>query len=302
MTSNWLAVDWGTSHLRIWWINAEGSVLAQRHSSDGMGNLRPDGFEAALVELANDLLPVSEKTMVLICGMAGARQGWAEAPYVATPCPPPSVAAAVKVDTTDPRLAAHIIPGIKQERPADVMRGEETQIAGFLDEYPNFDGILCLPGTHCKWVQISAGEIVSFRTFMTGELFGLLEQASVLRHSMGGGGWDSATFLAALDEAIAHPALVSANLFSIRAEGLLHGADTNAARARLSGLLIGQELAGAKPYWLGQDIRVIGTGGIADAYHEALTAQGASVIKISGEGMALSGLKAAYKSFLEAAE
>ena len=154
MTSNWLAVDWGTSHLRIWWINAEGSVLAQRHSSDGMGDLRPDGFEAALVELADDLLPASEKTMVLICGMAGARQGWAEAPYVATPCPPPSVAAAVKVDTTDTRLAAHIIPGIKQECPADVMRGEETQIAGFLDKYPNFDGILCLPGTHCKWVQI----------------------------------------------------------------------------------------------------------------------------------------------------
>jgi len=73
----------------------------------------------------------------------------------------------------------HILPGLKQDKNPDVMRGEETQIAGFLAGNPDFDGVLCLPGTHTKWVHISAKEIVSFQTVMTGELFALLSQNSV---------------------------------------------------------------------------------------------------------------------------
>jgi hypothetical protein len=73
------------------------------------------------------------------------------------------------------------------------MRGEETQIAGFLAQNPGFDGVLCLPGTHTKWVHISAGEVVSFRSFMTGELFATVGPHSVLRHSVGEG-WDDAAF------------------------------------------------------------------------------------------------------------
>jgi 2-dehydro-3-deoxygalactonokinase len=90
--------------------------------------------------------------------------------------------------TKDPRLRVSILPGLKQAVPPDVMRGEETQIAGFLAAAPGFDGVLCLPGTHAKWVQISAEEVVSFRTFMTGELFDLLSTQSVLRHSIAGEG------------------------------------------------------------------------------------------------------------------
>ena len=84
----------------------------------------------------------------------------------------------------DPRLTVPVIGGPAPDKPADVMRGEETQIAGFFFENQGFDGVLCLPGTHSKWVQISAGEIVSFRTFMTGEIFALLADRSVLRHTL----------------------------------------------------------------------------------------------------------------------
>ena len=301
MTPEWLAVDWGTSRLRVWLMGAGGAVLDQRRSDRGMGQLAREQFEPALMALIGDALPARGPVPVIVCGMAGSRQGWAEAPYSSVPCAPPSIGDAVSVDSDDPRLSVSIVPGIKQTAPPDVMRGEETQIAGCLADMPGFDGVLCLPGTHTKWVHVSAGEVVSFRTFMTGELFALLEQASVLRHSVTGEDWDDAAFAAAIEDAIARPATVAAGLFSIRAGALLDGTGAGASRARLSGLLIGCELAGARPYWLGQDIRVVGTGGIAGAYHAALAAQGASVATVAGEGMVLGGLRAAHDRLHEAA-
>ena len=138
------------------------------------------------------------------------------------------------------------------------MRGEETQIAGYLAQNPDFDGVICLPGTHSKWVHVSAGEVVSFRTFMMGEMFSLLAKTSVLRHSIAETGWDEETFLTTLDQPLSRPEQLAAKLFSLRAESLLHSQTGDTARAKLSALLIGAELAAAKPYWLGQPIALIG--------------------------------------------
>jgi len=290
---DWIAVDWGTSAVRAWVIGADGTVIAARHGDRGMGGLARDGFEPALLELVGDALPAQGAVPVICCGMLGARQGWAEAPYAAVPCAPPSIDRATRVATADPRLAVHILPGIRQDRPADVMRGEETQIAGYLARDPSFDGVLCLPGTHTKWAHISAGEVVSFRTFMTGEIFALMSRSSVLRHGLDPDGWDDAAFAAAVGDALSRPAGFAAELFSIRAAGLLHDQPGAAATARLSGLLIGLELAGARPHWLGQDVRVVGSGRIAQAYATALAAQGAPVQRVDGDDMALKGLAAA---------
>jgi len=286
----WIAVDWGTSHLRAWLMRTDGSVIARRQSADGMGTLDPAGFESALQALCGDALPVP----VLACGMVGSRQGWAEAPYAAVPCAPPGAEAATAAPTTQAGLSVRILPGVKQVQPADVMRGEETQIAGYLATNPGFDGVICLPGTHTKWAHISAGEIVSFRTAMTGEMFALLSGQSVLRHSMGTG-WDDAAFEAGVDQAISRPEGLAASLFSLRAEGLLHGLDPDAARARLSGLLIGAELASMRPYWLGQQVALIGAESLVQAYATALGAQGVPVAQApSAEDMTLAGLTAAY--------
>ena len=252
--ADWIAVDWGTSNLRLWRMAADGTVLDRAESDAGMGRLSPEDFEPTLLGLLSDL---DTETPVIICGMAGARQGWAEAPYVKTPCAPPGVAEAITVPTRDPRLNVCILPGVAQDRPADVMRGEETQVAGFLALNPRFDGVICLPGTHSKWVHVSAGEIVSFRSFMTGEIFELLSQKSVLRHGLGGG-WDEASFAEGVDQAMGRPAAFAAELFTLRAEGLLHGLPPEKATARLSGLLIGMELSAAKPYWLGQSVALLG--------------------------------------------
>jgi 2-dehydro-3-deoxygalactonokinase len=265
-----------------------GHIFAEASSDEGMGKLARDGFEPALLRLISPWLAKSPP--VVACGMVGSRQGWCEAPYRAVPCTPLDMSAQVAAPTTDPRLRVSIAPGLKQMQPADVMRGEETQIAGALALMPGYDGILCLPGTHSKWVHISAGEVVSFQTFMTGEMFALLSESSVLRHGMQGDGWDEAAFDSAVADALSRPEKLGARLFSLRAEGLIAGLTPGAARSRLSGLLIGTELAAAKPYWLGQSVTLIGAEKLSAAYARALAPQGITAQRLSATDCTLAGL------------
>ncbi|ROU01195.1 2-dehydro-3-deoxygalactonokinase [Histidinibacterium lentulum] len=283
---DWIACDWGTSNLRVWAMSG-GTPVAEAGSDRGMGSLAPDEFPAALDEL---LSPWGTTAPVIACGMVGARQGWTEAPYVAVPCPPlaPTLTAA-----PGPRRVL-LIPGISQSSPPDVMRGEETQVAGFLALNPGWDGVLCLPGTHTKWVHLSAGEIVSFRTAMTGELFALLSRASVLRHAMAETGASDA-FDAAVSETLSRPERLASELFSIRAGHLLEGRSDG--RDRLSGLLIGAELAAMRPYWLGQAVAVVGAGAPGRAYVRALTTVCAQVTEARAEAVTLAGLTAAWRTW-----
>ena len=284
----WIAVDWGTSNLRAWAMGADGRALAEAESDEGMGKLTPEGFEPALLRLIAPWL--AGNPPILACGMVGSRQGWREAPYRAVPCPPLDPAALIAAPTSDPRLNVRIAPGLMQADPADVMRGEETQIAGALRLMPGYDGVFCLPGTHSKWAHISAGEVVSFQTFMTGELFALLSTTSVLRHGMQGAGWDEGAFDTAVSDALSRPERLAARLFSLRAQGLIAGLSPEAARARLSGLLIGMELAAAKPYWLGQRVTLIGSATLAAAYARALAVQGVEAAHLSAADCTLAGL------------
>ena len=297
-TTTWIAVDWGTSHLRIWRMGQDDQPLQRIDSDLGMSRLTRAEFEPTLLTLVGDHLD-ARPVPVVICGMAGARQGWAEAPYRAAPCEPPRDG--TRVPTDDSRLDVRILPGIKQIRPPDVMRGEETQISGFLANEPQFDGILCLPGTHNKWVHISAEEVVSFRTFMTGELFALLGTQSVLRHSIPESGWDDAAFAEGVSDTLSRPAGLAAELFTLRADALLNDTAPDTTRARLSGLLIGAELAAARPYWLGQDVVILGEDAVAHAYHSALTAQGVPARLLSAGDITLAGLTAAYHHMKETA-
>lgn len=233
MKTDWIAVDWGTTNLRAFAMGRDG-VLAQATSEDGMGRLDRDGFEPALLRLIGPWLTDGAVTEVVACGMVGSRQGWHEAPYRAVPCAPLDPASLVTAPTRDARIRVRLVPGLKQALPADVMRGEETQIAGALALLPGFDGVVCLPGTHSKWAHLSAGEVVSFQTFMTGEMFALLSQASVLRHGMQGEGWDDAAFDAGVSDALSRPERIGAKLFGIRAEGLIAGLPAAAARAKVN--------------------------------------------------------------------
>ncbi|MEO9896754.1 MAG: 2-dehydro-3-deoxygalactonokinase [Paracoccaceae bacterium] len=282
----WIAVDWGTSHLRAWRMSADDRAIEKRYSDAGMVGLERDQFEPALEALIG-----SVNVPVIACGMVGSRQGWAEAPYETVPCRPPDASRATVVGNV------RILPGIRQLNPEDVMRGEETQIAGFLAAHPDFDGVVCLPGTHTKWVHVSAGEIVSFRTAMTGELFGLLSTASVLRHSLDAS-WSEDAFCAAVNDAMSKPEMLAVRLFNIRAHGLLNNAQAGEARARLSGALIGAELAATRVYWLGQAVAIVGEAELTKIYTTALGVQHVQVLQADGDEMTLRGLIAA-KSAME---
>ncbi len=296
--ADWIAVDWGTSQLRAWAIGAGGDVLDKAESSDGMGGLAQAEFEPALLRLVEPWLGAGA-TPVIACGMVGAKQGWVEAPYRAVPCKPGG-AAPITPATRDKRLQLYILPGVSQDSPADVMRGEEMQTAGVIHENPTFDGVVCLPGTHTKWIHISAEEIVSFRTAMTGELFALLSQHSVLRHSVGGEDFDRDAFDSAVAETLSRPERLAQSLFTIRAEGLLHGQSNAAAKGRLSGLLIGAELAAAKPYWLGQQVLIGGAPALVALYARALESQGVQCLTRDAESLTLAGLRLAHAKLTEA--
>ncbi len=283
--ADWIAVDWGTSNLRVWLMNSDGVAFSKASSKKGMGKLSQDEFEPALLELIEPYISDFRVVPVVCAGMVGARliepyisdfrvvpvvcagmvgasaslqTGWMEAPYSTAPCPPPGWDGAIKVSGTDRRLDVRILPGVMQLHPANVMRGEETQILGFLYDKKDFDGVVCLPGTHTKWVNISKREILNFATSMTGELFELLTNQSVLRHGMDTRKWDEQEFVGAVDETITHPTKFNLALFSLRAELLLNEMTCERARSRLSGLLIGMELASTEHFWRDQNVVFIG--------------------------------------------
>lgn len=293
--SDWIAIDWGTNNLRVWLVSESGEIRDHRQSDKGMGQLEPTGFEPALIALVEDWLNEGGVTPAVACCKVGARQGWIKAPYAEVPCKPEQ-ADSVHAPVTDPRLSVTILPGLSQIAPsANVMRGEETQIAGYIAANPRFDGVICMPGTHTKWVHVSAGEVISFQTCMTGELFALLSKQSVLRHSLSGDGWSDDAFDAALSECLTRPASFGARLFELRAADLLQGQSAGEAKARLSGMLIGLDLASAKPYWLGQRVVLIGDAGLSVLYQKGLAAQGVAATLTDETAMTLAGLGAAYK-------
>lgn len=293
VSPDWIAVDWGTSRLRVWAMSDTGEVLAEAGSNDGMSRLDRAGFEPALLALVEPWLDSAGVMQVIASGMVGAREGWVEAPYARVPCAPLAAEGFVRPACRDPRLAVHVVPGLCQEAPADVMRGEETQIAGFLASEPGFSGVICLPGTHAKWVRVENGQVSGFHSFMTGELYALFRQHSLLRHAMGEEAWEEAAFSAGLQAVMAAPDKLAAQFFPLRAETLLHGLSPGGVQARLSGLLIGAELAALEKDWRQAARVIIGAGPQARLYARALQTVGVAAKVVSGEDMVLAGLAAA---------
>ena len=298
MTPDWIAVDWGTTRLRVWAMQGP-QPTQSRNSDKGMGGLTRDAFEPALLDLIHDWLPETGRLPVIACGMVGARTGWAEADYRATPCPPLDPHQAIRPAVRDARLDVRILPGLSQATPADVMRGEETQIAGYLAADPGFDGTLCLPGTHCKWVRVTQGRVEGFQTFMTGEMFSLISRQSVLRLSLGSAAPDAQAATQGAADAMSDPHALERGLFALRAGALLHDMAPEQAAGRLSGLLIGAELGAAREFWHSRKTIIIGAPDLAALYETPMQTAGADVTRMDGGQLVLAGLTAARLALQE---
>jgi 2-dehydro-3-deoxygalactonokinase len=300
--AEWIAVDWGTSNLRVWGIGADGGTVFSRVSDQGMSKLTPGAYAGVLSGLlAGAIDPSGPRIDVLICGMAGARQGWMEAPYLDAPADLGSLASgAVAPPMLGARLAPRILPGICQRLAGteDVMRGEETQLLGLAALFPDFRGVVCMPGTHSKWVELSAGRVERFSTMMTGELFEVLRTHSVLRHSFAGslqGPNRAEGFEAGLAVGIDAPHKLSAMLFKVRAGSLLSGRTPDWCAGFLSGLLIGSEIGAQRDLVGGGEIAIVGDTVLGELYCKGLAKIGGKARIVDGTEATLAGLKAARR-------
>ena len=288
----WIAVDWGTTRMRAFAMGADDRVLDALPHGPGMGSLSRDEFEPTLLATLAPWIEArdaDDPLDVLVCGMAGARQGWMEAPYRSVPasleglldhCASPPL--------QDKRFRVRIVPGLSQNDPPDVMRGEETQLLGFLERTGLRDAVVCLPGTHSKWVWVEDARVVRFLTHMTGELFAVLSQHSILRHSIGTSN-DEATFQEAVREGDNAKGAVLDRLFALRAAGLV-GSDLASTADRLSGLLIGAELATVAASTSLGSVHIIGSGPLAERYGKAAATLGIQATIHDGDALAVAGL------------
>ena len=275
-----IAVDWGTSSLRVARLAGDGAVLEQRASDRGILTVPAGGFPGVLHQACGDWLQ-DPSALCLVSGMAGSRQGWQEAPYV--PCPAGFDEVARGLGWIEPGRIA-LVPGLSCEAGGvpDVMRGEEVQVFGAMDLLGAHDGTFVLPGTHSKWVRVRAGRIAAFATFMSGETYALLRQHSILARMMPAG--DDALDAAAFTRGVRHAQEAGSLLrsaFSARTLALFERLPPAGLPSYLSGLVIGEELRLREPG--SEAIVLVGSEGLNERYALALRTLGVASRSLGSE-------------------
>lgn len=267
MTPDWIAADCTADRLRLWAMGAEG-ILARAEDRPG-----PEPLQS-LRRLAAPWLPAGgPRIEVIASGLAPA------ALLRPVPCTPVEGTVTPPLDV--PRLNLRLVPGLRQDRPADLTQTAGVRLAGALRVLGDFDGVICLPGATTVWAHLSAGEVVSFQSFLTAPLLAALAGS-------GDAPLDPAAFQTALSATQSRPERLAAFLASLQAESILAGLPEPVLHARALGLLLGAELTAARPYWLGQRVVLVGTG--VEPHRMALAAQGVTAELLSEEACTIAGL------------
>jgi 2-dehydro-3-deoxygalactonokinase len=274
-----IACDWGTTNFRMFLFGTDGEIIARHAANIGLKNLGVLSFEQALASVMKDDFDRPDLP-ILLSGMVGSRQGWAEAPYVACPAGLKEIVAGLVAAPSD-KLKVKIVPGLSSQN-ADtgihnVMRGEETQIYGCAGA--KGEGVFLLPGTHSKWAKLEAGVITGFSSYMTGEMFSLLKSHSILGDLMADDIDDVEAFRLGVDRAMNDKSFLSL-IFSVRTEGLFGVIKPQSLSSYMSGLLIGSEVRveilrhGVRP------VGIVGDGTLSKLYKRALEHTGFSDVTI----------------------
>ena len=287
-SEKWIAIDWGTSNFRAYLMKND-EVLDKISSNDGMKFVKKNHFENILIKNISKWLPSDEVIEILASGMVGAKQGWIEVPYTETPC------SVMKLKVLSPKvnnkkIKIYILSGVAQNNPEDVMRGEETQLAGYFLDNPNFSGSICLPGTHSKWVNVKNYKILNFNTYLTGELYEIIKNHSVLKHSLETQEIYEKKLIQGVEKILKNPNNLSNVLFQLRAKDLLNNQSSVEANSLLSGYFLGLELLGSKVYWFEKDVILIGSDLLNRHYELCLKNKVNSIKKFTSSDMTLKGL------------
>ncbi len=284
-----IAVDWGTSNFRAFRLDTSGAILDRRSSPLGILRMGSAGFTETLRSQVGPWLQGGEKR-ILLCGMVGSRQGWVEASYL--PCPvglSDLAAAVVKIPFDGAEVL--LVPGVvgpDSDGVPEVMRGEETEAMGMLDNCGG-EGLVCFPGTHSKWIQLSDRRITSFITCMTGELYDALQTSTILRRTMPSNAtFDDYAFHRGLERSKDSGGLLH-HLFGVRTLTLMNQLKEDASPSYLSGLLIGHEVRSAMPR--PSLVHLVGAAGLCSHYAQAIKACGGSAT-MEDEDAAARGLAA----------
>lgn len=292
-----LLADWGSSNLRAWRLDGDGEVAAQASFALGVSHLPRGGAAEALAVTVRPALG-AEGLPALLCGAIGSNLGWIDAGYVDCPASPMAVAERLVRPAPDVAIA----PGLRCIGLAgpDVLRGEETQALGWLQGDParrRGARLLCLPGTHAKWLAIADGLVVQFATAMTGELYSLLGEQSVLRSvDPDTAKHDPAAFLLGIDTAGGGSAFAT-RLFGVRSRVLAGQMSPQSAPSYLSGLLIGAEVTSLWPAMKAEADRVelIGDGELTRLYATAMLRLRIPHKIWDGDAASLCGLKTLWR-------
>lgn len=294
-----IGLDWGTSSLRGYVVSADSGVVESLGKPWGLQHLPAGGFEAAFHGLVGEWRRQWPDLPVVAAGMVGSRQGWREVPYVECPADADTIARGLLAfDSQAGRI--HLVPGVIQRGPLpNVMRGEETQIVGAVAREPLLaaESLVVLPGTHSKWVRVCDGRIVSFATFMTGELFAVLREHSLLgkpARAAAAEAIDTAAKAAAFARGLvvardSGPEGIAGRLFTTRSLYLTGELPPTATLDYLSGVLVGEEIrsaiAGHNGFPL-PPLVLIGDETLCGRYQEALATFGVTQVRVFGDSAA----------------
>lgn len=302
MTAPFLAVDWGTTNLRAWVVGRDGHASPCAEFPLGIGKLEAGEAAQKFTDTIRPRMDASDLPAVL-CGMVGSNLGWTSVPYLDSPVDLHGLHERMyEIPGSGPPV--WIVPGVRCERPdggPDVMRGEETQVLGWMSlerDRSKGEYLICQPGTHTKWVRLRDGRVHSFVTSMTGEIYDLLTRHSILKTDIAR--HDLAAFDAGVAAAGDGNALAS-RLFTTRARVVGGSMDPLSVAPYLSGVLIGAEVA-STPALLGIDpctpITVIGDPSLTRHYMRAMQRRGLTAHAHDGERAGLAGLSALANQIL----
>lgn len=279
-----IAVDWGTTNRRAYLVSEDGRSEAEFEDGKGILSVRRGEFEAAIAEIRERL---GERPL-LLAGMVGSNRGWVEAPYVPSPAGIDELARGLVRIGDD----VVIVPGVSLSNGrCDVMRGEEVQLVGAVasGEIPA-DCLVCHPGTHNKWVEVSGGRIGSFRTVMTGELFSMLKHRSILSDLLVRRVNDGAAFRSGVRNGLSGEGL-TAELFETRARFLLGRLKASDGASLVSGLLIGEDVRVGLGTSIASRVIVMGRPQLTSLYAAALEVAGVESEQKDGEGAFIAGAR-----------
>lgn len=272
--SSLLGIDWGTTSFRAYLLDHKGTIVKAIHSDAGILSVKNNDFITTLLEQISSLDEMHNNLPIIASGMITSKNGWLETPYVECPATIGDIAAKLQPLSVEDLGTIWFVPGVKQLHPEpDIMRGEETQLAG-LEQHG--EKTVILPGTHSKWVKMEGNTLTQFKTFMTGDMYNAVLANTILQATPMQD-WSDEDFLAGVVtgyERYTQGATLLSELFQVRVQAILELSSAEGWRSFISGLLIGTEIGEGLNcgYAKCDTFTIIGAEKLAHLYCNALKA------------------------------